>query len=100
MMTAGIDADRHRREATAVSTAPYPLQKLIHLDPKIGVVRIAFDDLVRDRPAFLIHAPADDFELDAIVLNVAADRDDRNAVRHFGVPNLAPGRQYRFAQRT
>jgi hypothetical protein len=51
--------------------------------------RVAGDDLVRDAPALLADAPADDLGLEAVVLHVDAGGEQQHAVGQLGLVRLA-----------
>ncbi|HZC13724.1 MAG TPA: terminase gpA endonuclease subunit, partial [Thermoleophilaceae bacterium] len=69
---AGIDAQHPDRQRPTRGVRPLALQELVELGPDGGLAGVALEDVVVDRPRLLVAAPADDLDLDPVLLDVHA----------------------------
>ena len=93
VVTAGVEAGRHDREGIAVNAIPDSLEIGIQQCLYIGLIELAVDDVVVNRPGLFVDAPANDFHFQTVVLSVDADGDQCHAIGHLGRPDLATGGQ-------
>ena len=82
-MTAGINANRFNAPRISLLVDKFRQKMIGKLIPNIEQSGRAVNDVMIDRPGFVVDSPSDNLDLDAIVLHVDAGGQNENAVRNF-----------------